>query len=119
VRTRWWALLLALAGVGAASAWGLAASGAFQAAKPKPVITTQVVFTGISKAALPGPPPCYPRPGLNVATGAGDPGATFGWEMFGSATPADVAAQRDCLRGVAGLVALSERLVTGPPGGRK
>ncbi|MCW2572224.1 MAG: hypothetical protein JWO88_2282 [Frankiales bacterium] len=111
-------MLLALVGVAAASVWGLTASGAFQPAKPKPTVTTHVVFTAVSKAALPGPPPCYPRPGLNVATGAADPGASFGWEMLGSATPAEVAAQRACLGHVAGLADLSERVVTGPPGGR-
>jgi hypothetical protein len=112
-------MLLALAGVGAASLWGLTASGAFQPSSPKPVITTHVVFTAVSKVALPGQPPCYPRPGLNVATGAADAGATFGWEMLSSATPAEVAAQRACLGQVAGLADLSERVVTGPPGGRK
>jgi hypothetical protein len=113
------ALLLGLVALGAASGVGLAVSGAFRAATPKEVMTTHVVFTAVSSPALPGPPPCYPRPGLNVATGTADALATYGWEMFGSATPAQVAAQRECLRHVAGLSGLSERVVTGPPGGRK
>jgi hypothetical protein len=113
------ALLLGLVSLGATSAVGLALSGGFRAKPPKPTMTTHVVFTAVSTAALPGPPPCYPRPGLNVATGASDTRATFGWEMFGSATPAEVAAQRDCLRHVTALVELSEQVVTGQPGGRK
>ena len=112
---RRWALLVALARVGAASAWGLAASNG----APKPVSTTHVVFTAVSEAASTGHPPCYPRPGLNVATGDAEAGAIFQWEMFASATPAQIAAQADCLTSTSGLSRVDQRIVTGPPGGRR
>lgn len=110
-------LPIGLVALGAVSAAGLALSDAFHPAAPKPKVTTHVVFTAISSPALPGRPPCYPHPGLNVATGTADAHASYSWEMFASATPAQVAAQRDCLHATAGLEEVSERVVTAPPGG--
>lgn len=111
-------MLLALVAVGAASAWGLAASGAFEPARPKPVITSRVVFTAVASTALAGRPPCYPRPGLKGVAGGGDVGASWEWEMFPHATSVEIAAQRDCLGRVPELGRVTSRVFTGPPTGR-
>lgn len=84
-----------------------------------PTATAHVVFTAVLKVALAGTPPCYPSPGLNVAAGDSTVGGTLTWEMLGSATQAQVAAQRECLRADNRLGEIQEQVVTGPPGGRK
>lgn len=109
--------MVVVAGCGSSSGERLA-GGVHLVPTSSPEPTSHVIFTAVLKVAVTGRPPCYPRPGLNVAAGDTTVGGTLTWEMLASATQAQVAAQRDCLRGDDRLGDIQERLVTGPPGGR-